>query len=214
MGVGSFGFSCLSTRSFYCIRQSESMNKKPWSRNWEEAQGQHKSFGKNRSAKQPFFPQGHWERLRGAFWHRKSHHFCLFWGGRDGAGFNLVHHIAAMQIAAMHNADFLQRKRFPLFYSIIAVMARPVLQHRHVNFLTSSAWPFGLCFHFSFRHNGFLYKTARISPRVTMQQCRHWQRGMVIANANAAMRCTKSLKLLKVYVFFFFFRAPELTSLS
>ena len=72
-------------------------------------------------------------------------------------------------------------------------MAHPVLQHRHVNFLTSRASPFGLCFHFSFRHNGFLYKTTRISPRVTTQRCRHWQRGMAITNANtnAAMRRTK-----------------------
>ena len=96
---------------------------------------------------------------------------------------------------AMHNADFLQRKWFPQFFSVIAVMAHPVLQHRHVNFLTSRASPFGLCFQFSFRHNGFLYKTTRISPRVTTQRCRHWQRGMAIANANAnenaAMRCTK-----------------------
>ena len=58
-----------------------------------------------------------------------------------------------------------------------------------VNFLTVSASPFGLCFHFSFRHNGFLHKTTRISPRVTTQRCRNWQRGMAIANA--AMRCTK-----------------------
>ena len=59
-------------------------------------------------------------------------------------------------------------------------------------FLTSRASPFGLCFHSYFRHNGFLYKTTRISPRVTTQRCRHWQRGMAIANANAnaAMRCT------------------------
>ena len=110
---------------------------------------------------------------------------------------NLVHHIAATQIAAMHNADVLQCKWFPRFCSVIAVMARPVLQHRHVNFLTSRASPFGLCFHFSFRRNGFLYKTTRISPRVTTQRCRHWQRGMAIANANAnaAMRCTKNLKI-------------------
>ena len=72
----------------------------------------------------------------------------------------IVHHIAATHIAAMHNADFLQRKWFPLFYSVIAVMAHPVLQHHHVNFLTSRAAPFGLCFHFSFRHKGFLYKTT------------------------------------------------------
>ena len=34
---------------------------------------------------------------------------------------------------------------------------------------------FGLCFHFSFRHNGLLYKTTR---NVTTQRCRHWQREM------------------------------------
>ena len=109
---------------------------------------------------------------------------------------DLVHHIAATQIAAMHNADFLQRKWLPLFYSVIAVMAHPVLQHRRVNYLTSRASPFGLCFHFSFRHNGFLYTTTRILPRVTTQRCRHWQRGMAIANANAnaAMRCTKTME--------------------
>ena len=46
---------------------------------------------------------------------------------------------------------------------------------------------------FSFRHNGLLYKTTRNLPRVTTQRCRHWQREMAIANANAnaAMRCTK-----------------------
>ena len=71
-------------------------------------------------------------------------------------------------------------------------MAHPVLQHRHVNFLTSRASPFGLCFHFPFRHNGFPYKKqTRISPRVTTQRCRHWRCGMAIANANAEMRCTK-----------------------
>ena len=43
---------------------------------------------------------------------------------------------------------------------------------------------------FSFRRNGLLYKTTRNAPRVTTQRCRHWQRGMAITNANAAMRCT------------------------
>ena len=58
---------------------------------------------------------------------------------------------------------------------------------------TSRTSPFRLCFYFSFRHNGLLYKTTRNLPRVTTQRCRHWQRGMAIANANAnaAMRCTK-----------------------
>ena len=93
----------------------------------------------------------------------------------------LVHHIAATQIAAMHNADFLQQKWFPLFYSVIAVMAHPVLQHRHVNFLTSRALPFGLCFHFSFRHNGFLYKTTEFHQES--------QRRMAIANATQTQRC-------------------------
>ena len=49
-----------------------------------------------------------------------------------------------------------------IFLSVIAVMSHPVLQHRHVNFLTSRASPFSLCFHFSFCHSGFLYKTTRI----------------------------------------------------
>ena len=84
---------------------------------------------------------------------------------------------------------FSHRYSYPLFYSVIAVMPFPVLQRRRVNFLTSRASPFGLCFHFSFRHHGLLYKTRRISPRVTTQRCHHWQRGMAIANANANVRC-------------------------
>ena len=42
----------------------------------------------------------------------------------------LVHHNAATQNAAMHNASFSQRYPYPFFYSVIAVMPFPVFQHR------------------------------------------------------------------------------------
>ena len=72
--------------------------------------------------------------------------------------------------------------------------ALPCFSASPVEFFTSHTSPFGLCFHFSFRHNGLLYKTTRNLPRVTTQRCRHWQREMANANANAnaAMRCTKT----------------------
>ena len=106
---------------------------------------------------------------------------------------SLVHHNAATRNAAMHNAIFSHCNSYPLFYSVIAVMPFPVFQHRPRCFFTSRTSPFRLCFQNSFRHNGLLYKTRRNLPRVTTQRCRHWQRGMAIANANAnaAMRCTK-----------------------
>ena len=43
---------------------------------------------------------------------------------------SLVHHNAATQNAAMHNASFSQRYPYPFFYSVIAVMPFPVFQHR------------------------------------------------------------------------------------
>ena len=45
-------------------------------------------------------------------------------------GGSLVHHNAATQNAAMHNASFSQRYPYPFFYSVIAVMPCPVFQHR------------------------------------------------------------------------------------
>ena len=71
--------------------------------------------------------------------------------------------------------------------------ALPCFLASPVEIFTSHTSPFGLCFQFSFRHNGLLYKTTRNWPRVTTQRCRHWQREMANANANAnaAMRCTK-----------------------
>ena len=106
---------------------------------------------------------------------------------------SLVHHNAATQNAAMHNASFSQRYPYPLFLQRHRCDALPCFSASPVVIFTSHTSPFGLCFHFSFHHNGLLYKTTRNLPRVTTQRCRHWQREMAIANANAnaAMRCTK-----------------------
>ena len=56
----SFSSSCLPTRYFWCIRQSDRVSsgikgKKPWSRRKEEAKAQHGSLGKC-LVKQAFFP--------------------------------------------------------------------------------------------------------------------------------------------------------------
>ena len=102
----------------------------------------------------------------------------------------LVHHNAATRNAVMHNVIFAHRNSYPLF-TVSSLWCPSLFSASPVIIFTSRTSPFRLCFHFAFRHNGLLYKTTRNLPRVTTQRCRHWQRGMAIANANAAMRCTK-----------------------
>ena len=48
----------------------------------------------------------------------------------------LVHRIAATHIAAMHIADLVHRNELPLLSRVIAAMAAPDYQHRHLEFLT------------------------------------------------------------------------------
>ena len=93
--------------------------------------------------------------------------------------------------AAMHNASFSQRYPYPFFLQRHRCDALPCFSASPVEIFTSHTSPFSVCFHFSFRHNGLLYKTTRNLPRVTTQRCRHSQREMANANANAAMRCTR-----------------------
>ena len=105
----------------------------------------------------------------------------------------LVHHNAATQNAAMHNASFSQRYPYPLFLQRHRCDALPCFSASPVVIFYIAHIALRPLLPFSFRHNGLLYKATRNLPRVTTQRCRHWQRQMAIANANAnaAMRCTK-----------------------
>ena len=102
-------------------------------------------------------------------------HFCRFRGSEERSPcfqrveckfviFAVFVKTAPFGLSAPHRCNanrsdaqrrFLATQVLSLFYSVIAVMAHPVLQHRHVNVLTSRASPFGLCFHLSFRHKWF-----------------------------------------------------------
>ena len=71
MGVGSFGSSCLPTRFFCSIRQSDP-RKKDWSKKKEEAKGQTGEFGKNFGQTTFFLPKSLGEAERGNFGKTKA----------------------------------------------------------------------------------------------------------------------------------------------
>ena len=110
-----------------------------------------------------------------------------FWEGDEDSNYSVCRvrrftewpgplHLSAPQRCNAERSDaqhnFFASLFIPPFYSVIAVMPFPVLQHRHVNFLTSHASPFRFRFHVSFRRHGLLYTTTRNLSRVTTQRCR------------------------------------------
>ena len=107
----------------------------------------------------------------------------------------LVHHNAATRNAAMHNAIFSHRNSYPNFLqrhrcdALPCFSASPVI----IFYIAHIAFPPLLPFFLSPQWFT-VQKQPENLPRVTTQRCRHWQRGMDIANANAnaAMRCTKA----------------------
>ena len=73
--------------------------------------------------------------------------------------------------------NFSHRNSYLLFLQRHRCDALPCFSALPVIIFTLRTSPFRLCFQFSFRCNGLLYKTTRNLPRVTTQRCRHWRRG-------------------------------------
>ena len=109
---------------------------------------------------------------------------------------NLVHHNAATQNAAMHNASFSQRYPYPFFTASIAVMPFPVFSIARSNFLHRTHRPSAFASIFPFATMVYCTKQQEI--------CQESQRSDV-ATGNARwpsqtqtqtqrLRCTKNVK--------------------
>ena len=100
----------------------------------------------------------------------------------------LVHHNAAARNAAMHIAIFSHRNSYP-FLQRHRGDALPCSSASPVIIFTSRTSPFRLCFHFSFRHNGLLYKQEEIYQESQRSDVATGNAGWPLQTQTQTQRC-------------------------